>query len=219
MNQSKRKLLLIGGGGHCKVILDILKYNNTYEIVGIYDDDTTKLGKRILGIEIKYSGYKDLIRLFKNGITDAFVAIGSVGDPDIRINFFKKLKKIGFNLPIIKSSRAVIAEDVKIGEGTVVMHGAIINPGTKIGKNVIINTGSIIDHDCTIHDHVHIAPGVTLSGGVKVGYATHVGTGASIIQNIHIGERTIIGAGSVVTKDIPNNVIAKGVPARWTKRR
>lgn len=208
----KPDIVLVGGGGHCKVVISIIKKLDTFNITGI-SDPKENLGKEVLGIETRYTD-DQLKELHDKGIKYAFVTLGSVGNPDNRIRLFEMLKQTGFEIPVIISKDAMVDESVEIEEGTVIMPGAIINPGTKIGKNCIINTGAIIDHDCTIGDHVHIAPGVTLSGSVKIGTGSHIGTGASVIHGIEIGSRVIVGAGSVVVNTIQDNKKVVGVPAR-----
>ena len=209
---SKPDIVLVGGGGHCKVVISILKKLDTFKITGI-SDLKENLGKEVLGIETRYTD-DQLEELHDKGIKYAFVTLGSVGNPDNRIRLFEKLKQIGFEIPVIISKDAIVDESVETEEGTVIMPGAIINPGAKIGKNCIINTGAIIDHDCMIGDHVHIAPGVTLSGSVKIGSGSHIGTGASVIHGVEIGSRAIVGAGSVVVNTIQDNKKVMGVPAR-----
>jgi len=208
----KPDIVLVGGGGHCKVVISILKRLNTFNITGISDLEEN-LGKEVLGIETRYTD-DQLEKLHEEGIRYAFVTLGSVGDPDNRIRLFEMAKQIGFEIPVIISKDAMVDESVEIENGTVIMPGVIINPGTKIGKNCIINTGAIIDHDCVIGDHVHIAPGVTLSGSVKIAMGSHIGTGASVIHGIEIGSRVIVGAGSVVVNAIQDNKKVVGVPAR-----
>jgi len=208
----KPDIVLVGGGGHCKVLISILKKLDTFNITGI-SDLKENLGKEVLGIETRYTD-DQLEELHDKGIKYAFVTLGSVSNPDNRIRLFEMLKQIGFEIPVIISKDAIVDESVETEEGTVIMPGAIINPGTKIGKNCIINTGAIIDHDCMIGDHVHIAPGGTLSGSVKIGTGSHIGTGASVIQGIEIGSRVIVGAGSVVVNTIQDNKKVMGVPAR-----
>lgn len=207
----KPDIVLVGGGGHCKVVISIIKKLDTFNITGI-SDMKENLGKEVLGIETRYTD-DQLEALHDKGIKYALVTLGSVGNPDNRIRLFEKLKQIGFEIPLIISKDATVDESIEIKEGTVIMPGVIINPGTKIGKNCIINTGAIIDHDCMIGDHVHIAPGVTLSGSVKIGTGSHIGTGASVIQSISIGRNALVGAGSVVTKDVEKNAKVVGVPA------
>jgi len=209
---SKPDIVLVGGGGHCKVVISIIKKLDTFNIIGI-SDLKENLGKEVLGIETRYTD-DQLEELHNKGIKYAFVTLGSVGNPDNRIRLFEILKQTGFEIPAIISRDATVDESVEIDEGTVIMPGAIINAGTKIGKNCIVNTGAIIDHDCMIGDHVHIAPGVTLSGSVKIGTGSHIGTGASVIHGIEIGSRVIVGAGSVVVNTIQDNKKVMGVPAR-----
>lgn len=208
----KPDIVLVGGGGHCKVVISIIKKLDTFNIIGI-SDLKENLGKGVLGIETRYTD-DQLEALRDKGIKYAFVTLGSVGNPDNRIRLFEILKQTGFEIPVIISKDSIVDESVEIDEGTVIMPGAIINPGTKIGKNCIINTGAIIDHDCMIGDHVHIAPGVTLSGSIKIGSGSHIGTGASVIHGIEIGSRVIVGGGSLVAKDIPEDTVVVGIPAK-----
>ncbi len=195
--------MLVGGGGHAKVVINAIKLKSEYDIYGI-TDPKLKAGESVLGVRVMGSD-EILEKAYKDGIRYAFVAIGSLGDErsvGTRIGIAANLKKIGFTLPVIVHPRAVVAEDVSLGEGTFVAGGAVINPGTKIGKNAIINTNSSIDHDCIIGDFVHIAPGATLSGGCKVGKEAHVGTGANITQGVSIDEKTLVKAGTLVSRDV-----------------
>jgi sugar O-acyltransferase (sialic acid O-acetyltransferase NeuD family) len=209
---SKIDIVLVGGGGHCKVVISVLNKLGIYNIVGIADKKE-KIGQKVLDVPILYTD-EDLDELLSEGVKHALVTVGSIGNPQKRVELFILLKKRGFTLPTIISPDSIVDSYVRVGEGSIIMPGVVINAGTTIGGNCIINTNSSIDHDCIIGDHVHIAPGATLSGNVKIGKASHIGTGASIIQNINIGDETIIGAGSVVVKDIPNKCIAFGVPAK-----
>lgn len=192
----KREIVLIGGGGHAKVVIDAIKCGREFNIYGIVDRRLKK-GESVLGIRV-IGDDAVLPEVFKKGIKHAFIGVGSVGDCKIRKKIYDNLKKIGFCLPIIIHPKAVVSKAVELGEGTFVAAGAVINPGTEIGRNVIVNTRSSIDHDCSIGNFVHIAPGATLSGEVKVGDETHVGTGASVIQGIRIGKRNMIPAGYAV---------------------
>jgi acetyltransferase EpsM len=124
----------------------------------------------------------------------------------------------GFSLVTAVHPTAVVANDVQVSPGTVVAAGAIINPATQIGQNAIINTGASVDHECVIEEGVHICPGVHLAGKVTVGRATWVGIGATVTDHIRIGAGSIIGAGAVVVNDIPDGVIAYGVPAKVIRR-
>lgn len=207
-----KDLILIGGGGHCRSILDSIKDNEEFNIIGILDS-YKKIGEVINGIEI-IGRIEDAERLYKKGIKNVFIAIGSVGDTSLREELYNKLKKIGFEFPILKDKSVIQSSNISIGEGTFIGKGVIINTDTYIGKNCIINTGTTIEHDCKIGDFVHLAPQCTLSGGVMIGNRSHIGTSATIIQYKKIGESTIIGAGSVVVSDIGDNRKAYGVPCK-----
>jgi len=197
------KIVLMGGGGHAKVVIDAIKCKGEYEIYGVVDPKLKK-GDSVMGAKVM-GGDEMLETIFKTGIKNAFVTIGSIGNErsvGARISATDLLKKIGFSLPVIIHPKAVIAGDVSLGEGTFVAAGAVINPGTKVGRSAIINTNSSIDHDCIIGDFVHVAPGATLSGGVRVGNETHIGTGANITQGVTIGQESLVKAGTLVSRDI-----------------
>lgn len=208
---TKKKIVLIGGGGHCKVVISILKKLDSFEISGIVDN--YKAGSLISGIKIIGTD-NDLRDIYKSGIHNALITVGSIKDNTKRYRLFNMAKEIGYKFPVIISPEAIVDESVKIDEGTVIMPGSIINVDTSIGKNCIINTGTIIEHDCKIGDHCHIAPGVHISGAVNIGESSFIGIGATIIQGIKIGKNVTIGAGSLVIKDISNDVIAVGNPAK-----
>ena len=211
---AKKKIVLIGGGGHCKVVISILKKLDKFEIAGIVDNYKARSlisGVKIIGID------DDLRDTYKSGIHYALITIGSTKDNTKRYRLFKMAGEIGYNFPVIISPEAIVDESVKIDEGTVIMLGCIINIDSSIGKNCIINTGSIIEHDCKIGDHCHIAPGVHISGAVNIGELSFIGISATIIQGIKIGRNVTIGAGAVVMNDFPDNVIALGNPAKIIK--
>jgi len=211
---AKKKIILIGGGGHCKVVISILKKLDKFEIAGIVDN--YKSGSLISGIKIIGTD-DDLRDIYKSGIHNALITVGSIKDNTKRYRLFKMAREIGYNFPVIISPEAIVDESVKIDEGTVIMQGSIINIDSSIGKNCIINTGAIIEHNCKIGNHCHIAPGAHISGAVNIGELSFTGIGATLIQAIKIGKNVIIGAGSVVIKDIPDNVIAVGNPAKIVK--
>jgi len=210
----KKKIVLIGGGGHCKVVISILKKINNFKIAGIVDN--YKSESFISGIKIIGTN-DDLKDIYKSCIHNALITVGSIKDNTKRYRLFNMAREIGYKFPVIISPEAIVDGSVKIGEGTVVMPGSIINIDSFIGKNCIINTGTIIEHDCKIGDYCHIAPGVHISGAVNIGELSFIGIGATIIQGITIGKNVTIGAGSVVIKDVPGDVIAVGNPAKIIK--
>ena len=211
---AKKKIILIGGGGLCKVVISILKKLDNFEIAGIVDN--YKAGSLISGIKI-IGADDDLKDIYKSGIDNALITVGSIKDNTKRYKLFNMVREIGYEFPVIISPEAIIDKSIRIDDGTVVMTGSIINIGSSIGKNCIINTGAIIEHDCKIGDHCHIASGVHISGAVEIDKLSFIGIGATIIQGITIGKNVTIGAGSVVIKDIPDNVTAVGNPAKIIK--
>lgn len=208
-----RPVIVLGGGGHARVLIDALIQMGV-SVLGITEKSITPgvliAGVPVIGSDSEVLGYAADHIFLVNGI-------GSTGDVEKRINLFKTFKEHGYTFYNVIHPLAVLASGVKLGEGVQVMAGAVIQTGSSIGCNSIINTRSSVDHDCVIGDHVHIAPGVTLSGGVKVGKMVHIGTGATVIQGISIGENSVIGAGAVVLGDLPSGVTAFGIPARVVK--
>lgn len=206
-----KKIVLIGAGGHCKVIIDIIKSTNEYEIAGITDDNQ----KHANILDVPIIGDDSILeQLYKNGVNYAFICVGALNNINLRNTIYRKLELIGFKLPVLIHKNSVVSEFARIGDGTCVLPGAIINAGSKVGKNCIINSGCVIEHDCTIGDNSHISPNVSLAGGVNIGCNTHVGIGSSIIQNINLGNNVTIGAGAVVINNIDDNTLAFGVPAK-----
>lgn len=198
-----KRLVIIGASGHAKVVADIAKRNGYESIVLLDDNKYVKLcGK------YEVLGTTELIDTLND---EFFVAIGN---PKVRQDLFDKLRQAEKHIVTLIHPDAVIAEDVWIGEGTVVMAGAVINPCTTIGKGCIINTCSSVDHDNVISDFVHISVGSHLSGTVKVGKRTWIAVGATVNNNIEITSDCMIGAGAVVVKDIKHSGTYVGVPAR-----
>lgn len=204
------RLLLIGGGGHCRSILDCVLRMGTYDDVGIVDFDSaaSALGIPVVGTD------DDLPDLLRYGWTHAFVSVGSVGSTALRRKLYQMAKDIGFEIPSIVDPSAQIAAGTEIGEGAFVGKLAVVNTSSRIGKCAIINTGAIVEHDCLVGEFSHISPGGVLCGQVTVGSDSHVGAGAVVRQQTVIGSRSIVGAGSVVVKDIPENVTAYGNPCK-----
>lgn len=206
------KIILLGGGGHCKSVIDAIRSLNLYDIYGIIDIEKN-IGQTICGINI-IDCDKNLNKYRDMGIKKAFITIGSVGNSELRVKLYNLAFNIGFEFPIIADKTAIISESVHIGKGTFIGKGAIINADSSIGENCIVNTGSIIEHDCTIGDFVHISPGATVCGGVVIGNNTHIGANSTVLQYRKIGNDSIIGAGSIVTKDVKSNITAYGNPCR-----
>ncbi|ABS41833.1 acetyltransferase [Clostridium botulinum] len=208
------KIVLVGAGGYCKVIIDIIRDNNAYEIIGITDKHIAE--KALLDISIIGDDNK-LKEIYKHGVKNAFLCIGALGNLNLRNKIYNNLKEIGFKLPVLIHNTAIVSNYATIGEGTCIMPGAIINSEAKIGENCIINTGAIIEHDCIIEDNCHISPRAVLGGGVSIEKNTHIGIGATVIQGLEVGSNVTIGAGAVVISSIPDNVVAFGIPSKIKK--
>ncbi|GAA4654147.1 acetyltransferase [Anaerocolumna aminovalerica] len=225
MSEAK-KILLIGGGGHCISVLDSLLSSYNYEEIGIVDKRPTMMGKTdsiadqytIMGIPIVGSD-DDLKKLYADGYTHAFITVGSVGDVTIRKELYELVKSFGFYIPNIIDKTGIVSSYAICGEGIFVGKKAVINAGSKIGNCAIINTASVIEHECTIGDFVHVAPGSIVCGKVHVGNESHIGAGTIIKQGIEIGTETMIGAGSVVVKNIVSYVTAYGNPCKEMLKR
>lgn len=209
----KKEVVIIGAGGHAKVIADIIKKNG--DIVYGFLDDNIEKGTVITNDKsLKVIG--DLNARFSLPITHPGLEyIVAIGDNKRRKEITEKMSNTKFYTAIHPT--AVIGIDVTIGEGTAIMANACINPSTKIGEHCIINTGAIIEHDNTIEDYTHISPNATLCGTVKIGECTHIGAGATIRNNLSIKDNSIIGAGSVVVKNLVEEGTYVGVPVKKIK--
>lgn len=197
------------------VIADIVRLQGKYEIVGFLDNlNPVRHGTEFCGAPI-LGGEDQLDNLHRMGVRHLILGFG---DCSARLRLSTTVRARDFDLATIIHPRSIIAPDVPIGAGTVIVAGAVINPGAKIGENVIINTCASVGHECIVEDGAHIAPGVRLGGGCMIGKATWVGIGATVRDHTNIGERTLIGAGAVVVKDIPDGVVAYGVPAKIVRK-
>ena len=195
------KLSIIGASGHGKVVADIATKNG-YDEIEFFDDNPA----------LRFCGGWPVVGAVEDALTrenDVFVAIG---DAAVREGLMERFHQV--HIPKLVHPSAVIADDVLIGIGSVVMAGAVINPGATIGKGVIVNTCSSIDHDCVIGDYVHISVGAHLSGTVKVGKGTWISVGATVANNICICSGCTVGAGTVVIRNIDEMGTYVGVPAR-----
>jgi len=204
----EKPIILLGAGGHAKVLLDaLLKMNK--KVIGIVDKQTTKtlLNLPILGTDEKIEQFAPNSVQLVNGI-------GSIANTEKRTQIYNKFIKQGYKFANVIHPSVILANEIRLGQGIQIMAGAVIQVGSDIGDNSIINTQASIDHDCVIGKHVHIAPGVLLSGEVKIGDGSHIGTGTTIIQGIKIGTNALVGAGSVVVKNVANNKKVMGVPAK-----
>jgi sugar O-acyltransferase (sialic acid O-acetyltransferase NeuD family) len=206
------RFAVVGAGGHAKVVADAL-LGSGHEVLGFYDDNPVLLGTEpIPGMKV-LGDTNDLLEGLAKG---KGVAILAIGENHLRCRLSRR---ISVRYGIACAPSAVLGRGVRIGNGSMILPTATVNIDTIIGEHVILNTSCSVDHDCVIGDFVHIAPGAHLGGGVIVEEGTFLGLGSGVIPGIRIGRWAVIGAGAVVTKDLPDNCTAVGVPAKVIKIR
>lgn len=212
MSKKLEDIVVVGSGGHAKVIIDSLEKQKIFRIIGLMDDNKE--------LEAEIFGYKILgkIEHIKHLSNRGIVAIGD--------NWTRSLvvSKILLQYPDFKFINAIhpsanIVRGVKIGHGNAIMGGVIINSDTQIGNHCILNTGCRVDHDNILEDFVTIAPGATLRGDVKVKEYSTISLGANVIHGITIKTQSVVGAGSLVLKDVPEYAVVYGTPTKFIRRR
>jgi len=193
----KEKILLIGGGGHCKSCIDVIEQENRFTIAGIVDvpekQQETVLGYSVIGTDTDVA---KLIKIFPN----VLITLGQIKSPARRTEIFNDLMDVGARFPVIQSPLAYVSRHAHIAEGTIVMHHALINAGASVGKNCVINTKALIEHDAVIEDHCHISTGAVVNGGVKIGSGTFLGSGAIVAESTSILSNSFIKANSLYRK-------------------
>jgi UDP-perosamine 4-acetyltransferase len=206
--------VILGGGGHAKVLIDCLKAERSATPVAVLDSDSKRWKTELLGVPIL--GNDDFIpALIENkGVNCFAVGVGSVGDNSTRQKLFALALKHSLLPHTIIHPTANCSLAAEFEHGAQLLAGCIVNAGARVGQNTIINTGAIVEHDARIGAHVHIATGARLCGGVTVGEGVFVGAGATVIQGVSIGAGAIVGAGAVVLDDIAAGETVVGVPAK-----
>lgn len=204
------KIILIGGGGHCRVVIDLIRLIGKYEIVGICD---TKKG---INLDVPVIGSDEILpEIFLSGVRNAFVCFGAIGCAKKRKIIGDKLLEYGFYLPNLIHPRANISNNVQIGIGNFIGVNAIINTNSKILNGCIINSAAVIEHDVQLGDYVHMAPGSLVCGEVEMDDLVHIGPNATVLERCHIVTGVVVGAGSVVTRSITvPNITGYGNPFR-----
>lgn len=206
MNQ--KNLILVGGGGHCKSVIDVAE-SAGYNILGILDVHeevgNSVLGYKVIGTDEEIPQYAEK--------AEFIITVGFIKNPAIRIRIYKRIKEAGGKLATIIASTAHVSSYATLGEGTVVMHQAVVNAGVNIGDNCIINTFCNIEHDAMIGNQSHISTGAMVNGDCKVGKRVFIGSQSVLANGISVGEDIIVGAGSVVIKSITEKGVYTGNPA------
>ena len=204
----KRNLLILGAGGHGRVVADAAETMADWDKIAFIDEKYPELHKSgrwpVIGVTADLPG-------LLSDWQDVIVAIGA---NRLRLELLQQCIDLGFNISSVIHPSAQIAKDVSIGSGTVVFANAVINTGSQLGQGCIVNTAASIDHDCELADGVHLSPGVHLGGTVSIGIRSWLGIGSSVVNNIDIGSDVIVGAGAAVISNIEDNVTVVGVPAK-----
>lgn len=213
MDSSGLPIIVIGGGGHAKVLVSTLLFCRR-SILGFVD--LISAVPPLLGIGC--IGTDAAVLLHAPGDVRLVNGVGSAASTVHRRDVYDRFTQEGYCFSTVIHPSAILAPETQIEDGVQIMAGAILQPGSSIGRNAILNTGAIVDHDCVVGAHAHIAPGAVLSGSVHVESGAHIGTGACIIQGITIGAGSVVAAGAVVIRDVPSGVTVAGVPAKTIRR-
>lgn len=203
-------LILVGGGGHCRSVIDLVRAAGTYHIEGILDREEN-VGRIVAGCEI--IGTDAMIGELARKGCSFLVTAGLVGRSSLRMNLFEAVRAVGGAVATVISPMAYVASDAELGAGCTVGHGAVVNSGARVGENCIVNTGAIIEHDATIGSHCHVATGAIVNGGCHVGASGMIGSRAVLLQGVRVGSECVVGAGAVVLRDVPGGRTVVGVPA------
>lgn len=209
-------VFVYGASGHGKVVADIL-LTQRISVAGFIDDAAPTNSADILGLKVLGDGnwfFQEAERRNRRAVA----ALG-IGDNAARRRIAERCVEAGVELLTAVHSSAVVALSAHLSPGVVVMAAAVVNPDAHIGTGAIINTAAIVDHDCRVGDFAHVAPNATMGGGARLGGLSWLGMGANIIHGVTVGSGTIIGAGAVVVRDIPDQVVAMGIPACVRRRR
>jgi sugar O-acyltransferase (sialic acid O-acetyltransferase NeuD family) len=191
-------IVLVGAGGHAAACIDVIEAEGRFEVAGLIGT-AAETGRRVLGYPVL--GVDDELPRLVAGRPAALVAVGQIATAEPRIRLFERLERLGCELPVIVSPRAHVSRHARLGAGTIVMHGAIVNAGALVGRNCIINSQALVEHDAVIGDHCHIATAAVINGAVRIGAATFIGSNATVRQGVNVGERCIIGMGELLLTD------------------
>lgn len=211
----KDKLILIGGGGHCKSCIDVVQAEGRFDIAGIVESP---------GYHVPHDGYQvsgypvigtdddlpELIKKYKN----ALITVGQIRNPNVRIKQYALILELGGVLPVIVSPNAYVSRNALIGAGTIVMHHAIVNTGAAVGVNCILNTGCLIEHEATVGDHCHVSTYAILNGQCHAGNRVFIGSRTVLANNVDIPDDTLVSAGSVVLRSLDKPGTYIGHPLR-----
>lgn len=200
-------ILVYGGGGHGKSLIDLIRVLGVYHIIGVIDDGIPA-GQTILGVPV-LGGAESLKEVFQRGVRLAVNAVGGIGNLDIRVKVFQQLAQAGFTCPALVHPTAFVEASARLAPGVQVFPQAYIGSDVQVGFGSIVNTGAIVSHDCILGDYANLSPGALLAGEVHIGAGTLVGMGATINLRVKVGQRARIGNGATVKQDVPDHGIVR----------
>jgi sugar O-acyltransferase (sialic acid O-acetyltransferase NeuD family) len=201
-------ILIIGGGGHARAVVDVIEAEGRFQVAGIVDPGL-EVGGEVLGYPV-LGGDDDLPDLLDR-VPRVIIAVGQILTPAPRIDLFDLLRSMGAEFPIIVAPTAQVSPHARIGAGTIVMHHAHVGPAARIGTNCILNTRSLVEHDAVVEDHVHVATGAILNGGVRVGRGAFIGSNTVVREGVVVGPQAVVGCGAVILHDVPEGRMVKGL--------
>lgn len=210
-------ILIVGSSGHAKVVVDIVHNEGRFKIVGLVDSFSV-VGESAVGYSV-LGGEQDIGRIADSRHLAGYLI--AVGDNFARAGIAERISVIAPGLPLVSAvhPRAVLAESVYVGAGTVVMAGAVVNPGAIVGRCCIINTNASLDHDAKMEDYSSLAPGVAIGGNSTIGSFSAIGIGATVVHRVRIGSHVVVGAGAAVVQNVDDHLLVTGVPARPLRMR
>lgn len=201
------QLIIIGNGGHSRVVQSIVKQTQDYQLIEIWDDSYEE---EVVEAGVRYRSIQETV----SQTTAAIYYFIAIGANSVRAEIVKRLQLQTTQYATILHPQAIIAKQATIKAGSLIMANAVVQTNSIIGYHSIINTSAVVEHDTTIADFVHVAPNVTLTGNCHLAEHVFIGAGSVLIPNVSVGEHTVVGAGSVVLRTLPNNITAYGNPAR-----
>ncbi len=205
----KTSVLIYGAGGHGRVVLDAALRIPDLQVVGVLDDDPSRRGQLVLGVEI----LGDAALLTEPRFRACRVVV-AIGDPDDRERAVSRVVAAGLGFVAIVHPMAFLARGARVGEGAMILPMAVVHTDAAVGRHAIVNTAALVEHDCEIGDFAHVAPGARLAGHVAVGRCAQIGIGASVAPGVRIGAHAVVGAGAAVVDDVAAGDVVAGVPAR-----
>lgn len=193
----KDSILLIGGGGHCKSCIDVIEQEGMFRIAGIVDAPE-KQGSKVLGYEVL--GSDDDLPGLVESCPNVLITLGHVKSPTRRMELFDHLKRLGARFPVIRSSLSYVSPHAQVGEGTIIMHYAVLNAGAEVGRNCIVNTKALIEHDVVVGDNSHVSTGAIVNGGVRIGAGTFIGSNSVFQEYASVPPGSFAKANSLIVR-------------------